>query len=368
MNRRLLNSILIALLAFAVMVTTACSSNDGESTAAPSTGRHATDAGSVAAPPAPPSVDAAEMGVMPPAPEAEHIMSAPAEMAASEWLSGFYDVASAVEDSFEWPERQVEPQTVSVEDRMILRTSSMDIDTLEFEDTAFAINRIVRTQGGFVETSTQWMASRSGYDRMFWYASFVIRVPVARFDETNREFNNLGQTMRFATTSEDVTMLFSDLASRLTIREEEELRFQAMLEAASELQDIIRIESQITGLRLIIDSYRRRMNEIDQLASFSTITITLREVEELEYVEEYEEEEEDDPYYGIDPYEDEPIGFIARISGAFGSSASFTTMVLENIGVFLAAIIIPAALLALPGFILFILAKRAWRRLKTVIT
>jgi len=236
------------------------------------------------------------------------------------------------------PQAQQGPATLGVDlmQRMIIRAANMTLNTLYYSDTTVGIETIVLNRGGFIENSRQWMA-HCPYAGMLWRAEYVIRVPVGLFDTTNNELMALAQVQYFSTTSRDATHEFNDLGSRLQIREAEEVRVQRMLDEATQLEDIINLEARLTSLRLAIDAYRRRREEIDQLASFSTINLSVFEVIELPEIE----DEEEDEYYPIlvaDSFGD-------RISGAFHASANFTMQALEAVGVFLALIILPGALL-----------------------
>ena len=303
----------------------------------------------------------------------------PREAEASDWNDISYEEPSPAEDytsayTAELPLEEYQSPTqeapapahlgVDAMQRMIIRAANMRLNTLYYQDIVSGIETIVANRGGFIENSRQWMV----YCRdagMLWRAEYVIRVPVGLFDTTNNELMALGQVQYFSTTSRDATHEFNDLGSRLQIREAEEVRVQRMLEEATELADIIDLEARLTNLRLIIDAYRRRREEIDQLASFSTINLAVSEVVELPEIEEDEEEaEEEEEYYVL------ADGFGDRISGAFSASVNFMARALEGLGVFLALIIVPVGFLVVfVGIIYFIVIKISgrplrWRRSK----
>ena len=233
--------------------------------------------------------------------------------------------------------------------RMIIRSADIGLRTYDFEDTVAGIEQIMTARGGFIENSRQWMI-HSANDYLLWRAEFTLRVPVGLFDQTNRELVALAQVRRFSTESEDVTMEFHDLASRLTIREEEMRRVKIMLAAATDTADIIRLEAQMTNLRLAVDAYQRRMTEIDQLAGFSTIRVT---VEEAIPTEELEDDKEQ---YYMALYND---GFGTRIGNAFSTSVNFCITVLTYLAMFFAAVGLPVALLAGICFVTYVIVKRA---------
>jgi len=239
------------------------------------------------------------------------------------------------------------PQGLALAGRMVIRNANISIDTLYFDDTLADVERIAGFHGGFIEMANTRMDVRrvrgvpSG---LYWYGNFTLRVPVARFDQVNRELSAIAQVTHFTTASEDVTQLFADMQGRLRIREEEERRLQAMRDLATSLTDILRLEQELTTLRLHIDHYRRRMTEIDELASFSTIHVALREVTEA--IEPEEEEAAYIPY--VEEIEEEP-GFGGRISAAFSGSVRISLLVLEGITIVFAAVIMPLLLLAIPA-------------------
>jgi len=253
------------------------------------------------------------------------------------------------------PPAQQTPTQLGVDlmQRMIIRTASMTLNTLYYQDTADGIDAIVQNRGGFIESSRQWLEYCSysyPYAGMLWRAEYVIRVPVGLFDTTNNDLMTLAQVQYFSTTSRDATNEFNDLGSRLIIREAEEVRVQRMLDDATMLSDIIALETRLTNLRLVIDAYRRRREEIDQLASFSTINLNVYEFVVLPEVVEEEEEEE---YPIVAAYT-----FGERMSGAFRTSASATGRVLEMVAVFLAAIILPGGLLVAFLMVVYFGAKK----------
>ena len=264
------------------------------------------------------------------------------------------DDSAPLADDVPTPAQQTPaPLGVDLMQRMIIRSADMSLNTLYYSDTITGIETTVDNRGGFIESSRQWTVYCDQMG-MLWRAEYVIRVPVGLFDTTNQELMALGQVRYFTTTSRDATHEFNDLGSRLQIRLAEETRVARMLEDATELTDIINLEARLTSLRLVIDAYRRRREEIDHLATFSTIRLSVFEVVELpEIVEEEYEEEDDEEDYAIAAY-----GFGDRIGGAFSASANATAQALEVLAVFLATIILPAGLLAAVGLVVYLTVKK----------
>jgi len=236
--------------------------------------------------------------------------------------------------------------TILPAQRLIIRSADMSLRTYYFDETIADIEQIIANRGGFIEDSRMWMdPARHDRSIMLWRAEYTLRVPVGLFDQTNRELSALAQILRFSTSSVDATMEFNDLASRIRIREEELRRVELMLDAATEISDIIDLEARVTGLRLAVDAYRRRMTEIDQLAGFSTIRMMVYEAVEIE---------EEEIYYPIE----EEDSFGTRILGAFSASANFMTTVFTGLAMFLAWVGLPAVLIGGVVFIVYKVLKK----------
>ena len=234
--------------------------------------------------------------------------------------------------------------------RMLIRTAGIGIDTEDFPSTVAGVEQIVARHGGFIESSQRFTVEG------VWQAEYVLRVPVDTFDAVNAQLATLAHVRYFNTTSQDVSLEFFDTASRMRIREEELRRLETMLAAATTLTDIINLESQVTNLQLVVTSYQRRLSEMDNLASFSTIAVSLYEIVEIY---EYEEAEEPEEIYeeavAYIPIEDDHFG--GRLMAAFGSSIGFITTILSGLALFLATTL-PLAVVA------FIIAYPTYRLLK----
>jgi len=227
-------------------------------------------------------------------------------------------------------------------DRMVIRNAHLSMETERFDRTVHEVERIVEIYGGFIESSNHWLSHARDREEAFWFADFTLRVPVDHFDAANRDIKALGLVVSFSTTSEDVTMQFQDLESRLRIREEEERRILTMIENTTDLDELIRLETRLANLRIVMERYQRHKTEIDHLASFSTIHLSLREVES----------EDATAILQVD-------SFTNRMTTAFSDSIEFSLALIEGFVVLIAAVILPIAIIAAPILLVLYLRKRS---------
>jgi len=304
---------------------------------------------------------AGDMGVATaPVPMAAPAMEAPAAADASfdvmrsqTMAANEFDFAKEVAESEVWAAAEddiyfaagneaTSQQPPSVLDRMVIRNAHLSMNTTDFERTVLEMDRILSIYGGFTESANRWINRRHGRD--FWFGEYTLRVPVDQFDTVNRELMELGEVTSFSTSSDDVTMYFHDLANRLSIRQEEERRILDMIETATELEDLIRLEARLANVRIILEGHNRRMSEIDQLASFATISVSLQEVPEDEYM-----------VVPVDSFAD-------RMGEAWGNSIAFSIALLEGVAMLMAMLILPVSILAIPALAAFLIIKRVSRR------
>jgi hypothetical protein len=227
-----------------------------------------------------------------------------------------------------------------IDERMVIRTSEISLEVSDFNGTVVSIEEIINSYGGFVENANQWQFS-GNVNRLLWQGNFTLRVPVAHFDTVNGLITELGHVNNFSAWSEDITLQFTDMQSRLAVREEEERRILSVMENTDDLEILIELEARLANTRIVLERYRRRMIELDHLASFSTITVWLREASENEYV------------FSIFD------GFTGRIASAFSNSVSLGFMFLEGIGVVIAALAVPVSLMAVFALIVYRIFKKA---------
>jgi hypothetical protein len=154
----------------------------------------------------------------------------------------------------------------------------------------------------------------------------------------------LANVIDFSSASEDVTMQFADMQSRLNIRLEEERRILTMIENTDDIESLIRLEHRLGNVRMTIDGIRRQMTEVDHQASFSTITLNLFEISEDEEVIPYVET------------------FGGRMARAFGSSLDVSLMLVEIMAVVFASIVLPLAIVALPIWGGFMVVRKVRNR------
>ncbi|NEE01283.1 DUF4349 domain-containing protein [Phytoactinopolyspora halotolerans] len=212
--------------------------------------------------------------------------------------------------------------------RNIIYTVDLRIDTEDAARAADEAAKIARTAGGFVaEENTTPRTS-----------SLTLRIPTDEYNDAVRDLQELGDVVDRGTTTQDVTQQVVDTESRIDSQRQSIARIRELLDEATDLSDVISIESELASREADLDSLLSQQERLSDLTSLATVNVTFAE-------ERDDEDEEEDG---------ETFGFASGLSGGWDA---FTTTLSVAAGV-LAAMLPFLVLLALLGVPVWIWHRR----------
>ncbi|HYO40401.1 MAG TPA: DUF4349 domain-containing protein [Nocardioidaceae bacterium] len=137
--------------------------------------------------------------------------------------------------------------------------------------TRAEIDDLLAAVGGTVDDERTTTGKDGRVDR----STLVLRVPVARFDAAKSALERLG-TLRSSTESaEDVSTEVIDTAERVQTLQNSLDRLQRFQRAATDVDDLLRFEEQITRRQSELQSLTAQQAYLSDLTSMSTITVEL---------------------------------------------------------------------------------------------
>ena len=157
-------------------------------------------------------------------------------------------------------------------DRLVIRTAQITLTVSDVDQAAVWLRGVAISRTGFVFASNTYI--EDGRE----FAQITLKVPADQFDATIneiRESSFVQQIDREETTSQDVSAEFIDNESRLAALEETQRRFLELLSEADEVNEILRIESELTNIRTQIETIKGRQSYLSEMTAFSTISVTL---------------------------------------------------------------------------------------------
>jgi len=136
--------------------------------------------------------------------------------------------------------------------------------TVENPDTTIArLTNITQKHKGYVQESGTMKC--------------IIRIPNETRTAAAGEIEACGKVTYKNTTGEDVTDQYADYAIRLDNAKKARQRYLELLEKAETVAEALLVEKELERLNETIDLLEGKMNRIDHLSTYSTITIYLKE-------------------------------------------------------------------------------------------
>ena len=197
-----------------------------------------------------------------------------------------------------------------VSGQKLIRTASLELETMEFETTTAALNALVEEMGGYMENS-DLHTRNSGYR----YAEYTLRIPAERYEEFLNQAGTLCHETWRSTSQEDISEMYYDTQGRLKTQQIKLERLQELLKKAETMEDIITIESAISETEMLIDNYSGTLRHYDGKVDYATVNISLREV------------------YKYSNTEEAPTTFTSRLGNSFANGWNSFVNTLEDLAV-----------------------------------
>ncbi len=160
-------------------------------------------------------------------------------------------------------------------EQQVIKTSYISLEVESFQEAADEIGAIARKYGGYVsDSSVQDIEGRKiGY--------VTIRVPQKDFENAAKEIEAVGTLQEERVSLEDVTEQYIDLKARLENLKAQEERYLDILDMATTVEDVLKVETQLERIRGNIESLQGTLNYLENRISLSTVQVRLSEPEKI---------------------------------------------------------------------------------------
>lgn len=157
--------------------------------------------------------------------------------------------------------------------RKIIRraTLEVEVDGGRFDEAVSRLLGLADFFGGYVEDSR---VGASGEKRS---ARVVLRVPEESFGRALDEVGSLGKVVSERISGQDVTEQYVDVESRIKALEVQEARLLDLLSKAKTVDEILRIEQELSRVRTQIETHEGRLKSLERLSALSAIEVLLSE-------------------------------------------------------------------------------------------
>lgn len=172
------------------------------------------------------------------------------------------------------PVAVVAGQPAALQKRKIIFNATIALRVDDLDEAFNQLFRLVEESGGYISSSSAH--GNAGSARA---SEWTMRIPGARFSGFTNNVTGLGEVVTNMMTSQEVTSEFHDLEARIRNKQQEEKRLQDYLDnSTAKLDDILKVEKEITRVRGEVESMQGRIRVLADLTSLSTVTVRMSEV------------------------------------------------------------------------------------------
>ncbi len=158
----------------------------------------------------------------------------------------------------------------------IIYSGNISLNTEDYQNTFEKISSYAVELGGFVQDSgSNYASEQAGVQANSGYLS--IRVPSAKFSEAMTQIQTWGSPISANVSSTNISQQYEDVQAQLNNLKIEEGRLLEYLKQATNITDMLAIESELNRVRTEIDSLTTTIKNWDTEMAYSTIYVSLYE-------------------------------------------------------------------------------------------
>lgn len=159
----------------------------------------------------------------------------------------------------------------AVQTRAVISTGEVAVTSKQVGEVLERVDRLLERFDGFVEHE------ETGADEQGNVTSsrLTVRLPAPRFQDAIEAFEGLGKLEHSQTQTEDITTKVIDVGVRVRAQEKALQRLEEILRAGANLDEVIRLETEIAERQAELDSLKSQQAYLADQTSLSTITLYL---------------------------------------------------------------------------------------------
>lgn len=169
--------------------------------------------------------------------------------------------------------------------RKLIKTVDMNVETEEYDTLMGNVQKKIDTLGGYISNLSSGENGGS-YGDNTRYATITAKIPAEKVDQFVTAVSEISNVTSKNESVDDVTLQYVDLESHKKALLTEQESLLKLMENATNMEDIITIESRLSDVRYQIESMESQLRTFDNQISFSEVTIYISEVSRLTPMEE----------------------------------------------------------------------------------
>ena len=165
----------------------------------------------------------------------------------------------------------------AMSERKIIKDASITVQTLEFDTFLAELEAQISSFGGYISSNE---VNGNSYNSSRLRGAFVTaRIPAEKLDAFLDTVGGMGNVTYKSESQRDVTTSYVDTEAHLESLRTEQEALMGILAAAETVEDLITVQNRLSEVRYEIESYEATIRSYDSLIAYSTVTMTVSEVE-----------------------------------------------------------------------------------------
>lgn len=173
------------------------------------------------------------------------------------------------------------PGSVTAGTQKLIKTVEMSLETTEFDKFTENLSKSLSDVQGYIENSSVYASTY----RSLRSGKYALRVPADRLEEFVERLKGDANLLNYKENSTDVSLEYADLEGKLTALRAEQTALNTMLEKAVTVSECIELQNRLSEVRGEIESIEGRLRVLSSKVSYSTVTVTIEEVEKVTVIE-----------------------------------------------------------------------------------
>ena len=172
----------------------------------------------------------------------------------------------------------------AVNAQKIIYTYRYDIESTDFDKSIEELEKAIKDSEGYIESSN--ISGNRYYYKNTRVAEYTIRIPTKSANKFVEYIDANCIISRKEIDTDDVTMTYVDIQSRISALNTRKAKLEEFMTQATNMSDLLTIQKELSNVIYEIESYEARLRTYDNLIDYTTIYLTIDEVETPTVVEE----------------------------------------------------------------------------------
>lgn len=176
---------------------------------------------------------------------------------------------------------------IDATNQKLIRKFHIEAETEDLDTLLEAITEKTKQLGGYFEQQEIYNGSPSA-QRRYRRGTLTIRIPAEKLDDFVAKVTEESNIISSNETTDDVTLNYVAIQSRIAALETEQTRLLELLSKAETTKDLLEIEKRLTEVRTDLEQITSELRVMDNQVNYGTVNLSISEVKEYTVVEEPE--------------------------------------------------------------------------------